>query len=110
MPSSDLYRRTVFFLIFAGIVIIVLMLLPFVEGGFGAIRNEIATGPMRTTSTNVALIAGGGLDMQLTNSLGLRLMVKDHISRFDYGEALGVNAEGRRSNNWVAGVGINIGW
>jgi hypothetical protein len=31
MPSSDLYRRTVFFLIFAGIVIIVLMLLPFVE-------------------------------------------------------------------------------
>ncbi len=27
MPSSDLYRRTVFFLIFAGIVIIVLMLL-----------------------------------------------------------------------------------
>jgi hypothetical protein len=83
---------------------------PFVEGGFGAIRNEISTGPMRTTSTNVALIAGGGLDMQLTNSLGLRLMVKDHISRFDYGEALGVNAEGRRSNNWVAGVGINIGW
>src|SRR5215203_7091288 len=33
MPSSDLYRRTVFFLIFAGIVIIVLMLLPFVETG-----------------------------------------------------------------------------
>ena len=31
MPSSDLYRRTVFFLIFAGIVIIVLMVLPFVE-------------------------------------------------------------------------------
>ena len=43
---------------------------PFVEGGVGAIRNEISTGPMRTTSTNVALIAGGGLDLQLTNALG----------------------------------------
>ena len=31
MPSSELYRRTLFFLIFAGIVIIVLMVLPFVE-------------------------------------------------------------------------------
>ena len=33
MPSSDLYRRTVFFLIFAGTVIIILLLLPLVETG-----------------------------------------------------------------------------
>ncbi len=33
MPSSELYRRTLFFLVFAGIVIIVLMVLPFVETG-----------------------------------------------------------------------------
>ena len=83
---------------------------PFVEGGFGAIRNEITTGPMKTSATNVALIGGGGLDMQLTNNLGLRLMVKDHISRFDFGEAIGYNATGSRTHNWVAGVGINLGW
>lgn len=33
MASSELQRRTVFFVIFAGIVILVLVLLPFVEGG-----------------------------------------------------------------------------
>ena len=65
---------------------------------------------MSTSSTNVALIAGGGLDMQLNNTLGMRLMAKDHMSRFDYGEALGLNTEGRRAHNWVIGVGLNIGW
>lgn len=85
-------------------------IVPFVEGGVGAIRNEITSGPVKTTSTNVALVAGGGLDLQVTNAFGLRLMAKDHISRFDYGEALGVNVDGRRAHNWVMGVGVNIGW
>jgi len=83
---------------------------PFVEGGFGAIRNEVTAAGLTTRSTNVALVGGGGLDMQMSNNLGLRLMAKDHISRFDFGEALGINAEGRRAHNWVVGVGLNIGW
>ena len=85
-------------------------IVPFVEGGVGAIRNELSVGPVRTTSTNVALIAGGGVDLQLTNSLGVRLMAKDHISRFDYGEAIGLPNEGRRAHNWVLGLGLNLGW
>jgi outer membrane protein with beta-barrel domain len=83
---------------------------PFVEGGIGAIRNEVSSGGMRTQSTNVALVAGGGLDLQLTNAFGLRVMAKDHISRFDYGEALGINTEGRRAHNWVMGLGLNLAW
>jgi hypothetical protein len=85
-------------------------LVPFVEGGVGAIRHEIAAGGLRTQSTNVAVIAGGGLDLQFTNALGLRLMAKDHMSRFDYGEAIGLPNEGRRAHNWVLGVGLNLGW
>jgi opacity protein-like surface antigen len=85
-------------------------LVPFVEGGVGAIRHDITVGPVNTTSTNVAFTAGGGVDLQLTNALGLRLMAKDHISRFDYGEAIGIAAEGRRAHNWVLGVGLNLGW
>ena len=83
---------------------------PFVEGGVGAIRNEITSGLVNTTSTNVAFVAGGGLDMQLNRDLGIRLMAKDHISRFDFGEAIGFNATGNRSHNWVVGVGLNLGW
>ena len=85
-------------------------LVPFVEGGVGGIRNEVTVGPVRTTSTNVAVIAGGGVDFQLTNALGLRLMAKDHMSRFDYGEAIGLPNEGRKAHNWVLGLGLNIGW
>jgi outer membrane protein with beta-barrel domain len=85
-------------------------IVPFVEGSVGAIRNEIKTGPVRTTSTNVAFVAGGGLDLQVTNGFGLRLMAKDHMSKFDYGEALGINVNGSRSHNWVLGAGVNIGW
>ena len=85
-------------------------IVPFVEGGFGAIRNELTVGPVRTTSTNVAVIAGGGVDLQLTNALGLRVMAKDHMSRFDYGEAIGIPNEGRKAHNWVLGLGLNLGW
>lgn len=83
---------------------------PFIEGGVGAIKNDISVGPVTTHSTNVAFIAGGGVDLQLTNALGIRLMAKDHMSRFDYGEAIGVANEGRRAHNWVLGLGLNLGW
>lgn len=83
---------------------------PYVEGGVGAIRHEIAVGPVRTQSTNVAFTLGGGVDLQLTRALGLRVMAKDHVSRFDYGEAIGLPNEGRRAHNWVLGLGLNLGW
>ena len=85
-------------------------LVPFVEGGVGAIRHDITVGRVTSNSTNVALIAGGGVDLQLTNALGLRVMAKDHMSRFDYGEAIGIANEGRRAHNWVLGLGLNLGW
>lgn len=85
-------------------------IVPYVEGGVGAIRHEITAGPLRTQSTNVAFTAGGGVDLQLSNAIGIRLMAKDHMSRFDYGEAIGVANEGRRAHNWVLGVGLNLGW
>jgi hypothetical protein len=85
-------------------------MVPFVEGGVGAIRHDISVGPVTTHSTNVAFTAGGGVDLQLTNALGVRLMAKDHMSRFDYGEAIGLANEGRRAHNWVLGIGLNLGW
>jgi opacity protein-like surface antigen len=85
-------------------------MVPFVEGGIGAIRHDMSIGPVTTHSTNVAFTAGGGVDLQLTNALGVRLMAKDHMSRFDYGEAIGISNEGRRAHNWVLGIGLNLGW
>lgn len=85
-------------------------IVPFVEGGVGAIRHDLSAAGLTTSSTNIAFTAGGGVDLQLTNSLGVRLMAKDHMSRFDYGEAIGIANEGRRAHNWVLGIGLNLGW
>ena len=85
-------------------------LVPYVEGGVGAIRHDISAMGLTTSSSNVAFTAGGGVDLQFTNSLGVRLMAKDHMSRFDYGEAIGFANEGRRAHNWVFGIGLNLGW
>jgi hypothetical protein len=84
-------------------------LVPFVEGGVGAMRHEVSVGPVKTDATNIAFIAGGGVDLQLTHALGLRMMAKDHMSRFDFGEAIGLSSEGRRAHNWVFGVGLTLG-
>lgn len=85
-------------------------LVPFIEGGVGAIKHDISAGPLMTHSTNVAFTAGGGVDLQVTNALGFRLMAKDHMSKFDYGEAIGISNEGKRAHNWVLAVGLNLGW
>lgn len=82
---------------------------PFIEGGAGVIRHELTVGPVTTTSTNAAVIAGGGIDVQLGSALGVKFMARDHMSRFDFGEAIGLTNEGRRAHNWVLGVGLTLG-
>ncbi len=85
-------------------------LVPFVQGGAGAIRYEIRSGPLETHSTNFVFNAGGGIDLQLSRSLGIRGMVKDYIGKFDLNEATSLNLDGKIAHNWVYGVGLNLGF
>jgi hypothetical protein len=85
-------------------------LVPFVEGGAGAIRYEVSAGPVRTTSTNFAANFGGGVDVQLSRGLGARLMAKDYVGKFDFKEAIGFDLTGKTTHNIVLGVGLNLGF
>lgn len=85
-------------------------LVPFVEGGVGAMKYEVRTGPLKTNSTNFAVIWGGGVDVQLSRGLGLRGMVKDHMGKFDFNEATSFNINSKYAHNWVYGVGLNLGF
>jgi hypothetical protein len=58
-------------------------LIPYVEGGAGAIRYEVRAGPLATKATSFAGNFGGGVDLQLTKALGLRAMAKDYIGKFE---------------------------
>ena len=83
---------------------------PFLQGGVGAIRYEVESGFLNTQATNVAYNIGGGLDVQFTPNLGLRLMAKDYIGKFDFKEATSFDLNGKTTNNVALTVGVNLGF
>lgn len=83
---------------------------PYVEGGVGAIRYEVRAAGLTTESTNVAANVGGGVDLQFGRTLGVRLMAKDYIGKFDFRDISGFSIEGRRAHNVAFGIGLNLGF
>ncbi len=83
---------------------------PFVQAGAGAMRYEVRAGSLATKSTNFAANVGAGIDLQLSRNLGLRLMAKDYIGRFDLKEATGLNFSQDRTHNWAFTAGISLGF
>jgi opacity protein-like surface antigen len=82
---------------------------PFVQGGAGAIRQSFDVGPASTHATNFAYNVGGGADVALGPRLGLQLMVKDYIGKFDAREATAINVDTRTSHNWAVSAGLRLG-
>ena len=86
-------------------------IVPFVQIGAGAARHELSgAGILRTNSTNFAFNAGLGADLMLGRNVGLRLLAKDYVGKFDVQEAGGVDAEGRIGHNVALSVGLKLGF
>ena len=84
---------------------------PFVQIGAGAARHELSgAGILRTNATNLAFNAGIGVDLMLGRNVGLRLLAKDYVGRFDVQEAGGVDAGGDIGHNVTLGVGLKLGF
>ena len=86
----------------------VLPIAPFVQVGAGAVRNEVSNSFVNTTATNFAWNAGAGVDLALAPNLGVRLMVKDYVGKFDVREATGVDLEARTTHNWALSAGLKL--
>jgi len=84
-------------------------LVPFVEGGAGAIRYEVRSGPLTTNATNFAGNIGAGVDVQLNRNLGVRAAVKDYIGKFDFREATTFDLNSRVSHNVAFTLGLTLG-
>jgi hypothetical protein len=82
---------------------------PFVQAGAGAMRQEIEVAPVATKSTNFAYNVGGGVDVPLGSRLGLQLMAKDYIGKFDAKEATAVDVDTETKHNWTVSAGIRLG-
>ena len=81
---------------------------PFLQAGIGGMRHDVRSGPLRTDATNLALNAGLGADIGLSRAVGIRVMAKDYMGRFDTEEATGLGAEAKLSHNVALGVGMTL--
>jgi hypothetical protein len=82
---------------------------PFVQAGAGGIRQEVRVSPVETRSSNFAYNFGGGVDLALSPRLGLQLMAKDYVGKFDAREATGIDVDSRTTHNWALSAGVRLG-
>ncbi len=86
----------------------VLPITPFVQVGAGAIRFDVENALLRTDATNFAFNAGVGADIGITPNLGLRLMAKDYMGKFDFEEASSLDLGGKLAHNWALSAGVKL--
>lgn len=81
---------------------------PFIQGGIGGITNKVTNSLINVESTNLAYIAGVGVDMRMTRSVALRLQARDYMGRFDSQEAVGFKVNGNLAHNWALSAGVKL--
>jgi hypothetical protein len=82
---------------------------PFVQAGAGAMRQEIDVAGIDTHGTNFAYNVGAGVEVPIAPRLGLQLMAKDYIGKFDAREATSVDLSTETSHNWTVSAGVRLG-
>ena len=83
---------------------------PFVQLGAGAIRYEVENGLINANATNLAYNAGVGFDYQLSRNIGVRLLAKDYIGKFDFKDATTFDVEGKTAHNVALSLGLKFGF
>lgn len=83
-------------------------LTPFVQLGAGAMRQSLEVTGLSTTATNFAFNAGAGLDLGFTPNVGVRLMAKDYIGKFDFEEATTFDIDRGSAHNFAFSAGLRL--
>ena len=81
---------------------------PFAQVGAGAMRYNISESILQTNATNFAANVGVGADVALGQSMGLRLMAKDYIGKFDFHDATQLEVQGQTAHNWALSAGLRF--
>jgi len=81
---------------------------PFVQAGAGAMRYEISQSFLSTSATNFAGNVGIGADVAIGNNIGVRLMAKDYIGKFDFKDATFIDYEGKTANSVAFSAGLRM--
>lgn len=81
---------------------------PFLQFGAGGMRREVTVEGLTARATDFAYHAGAGLDLGLGPNLGLRLLARDYIGKFDFEEAVFLDRESRTMHNLALTAGLRL--
>ena len=81
---------------------------PFVQVGAGGARHELQNGFVNVDASNFTFNAGLGADLMMSRNVGVRLLVKDYIGRFDAQEATGFDVGGDVRHNVALSAGLKL--
>jgi hypothetical protein len=81
---------------------------PFAQVGAGAMHYNIDASILQTNTTNFAANVGLGADVGLGQSMGLRLMAKDYIGKFNFQGATQLDVQGQTAHNWALSAGLRF--
>jgi hypothetical protein len=81
---------------------------PFIQAGVGGMHYDISESIANTTATNLAGNIGAGADIALGSGMGLRLMAKDYIGKFDFQQATSFDVSSSTTNNFAFTAGMRF--
>lgn len=81
---------------------------PFLQAGAGALRYDITQSFVSTTATNFAGNFGAGADIAVGRGVGLRLMAKDYVGKFDFRDATTFDVSGGTAHNVAFSAGVRV--
>lgn len=83
---------------------------PFVQVGGGAMKYDVQVSGTSRNATNAAFNAGVGADIPLAQNIGLRLVARDYIGKFDFNQATSINVDAKTSHNVALAAGLKLGF
>ena len=81
---------------------------PFVQVGGGAMKYDVQVSGFSRNATNAAFNAGVGADIPLAQNIGLRLVARDYIGKFDFNQATSLDVDAKTSHNVALAAGLKL--
>jgi hypothetical protein len=85
-------------------------IIPFVQAGIGGMKYNVQVAGVSTNASNLAFNAGVGADFPIATNIGLRIMAKDYIGKFDVNQATSLDVTSNNSNNVAISAGLKLGF
>ena len=81
---------------------------PFIQAGAGALHHTVTAAFLETKASNFAAAIGVGADLIVGRDIGVRLLARDYIGRFDFQEATMLPVEGKLAHNVALSAGVKV--